>query len=73
MSFQPKQKPVVQQAGIIDAIVIDDQRTGHGAEVDQMVPVTVVSGQTRCFQCEHCSDLAGTDRSQQPSEAGTFD
>jgi len=45
-AFQPEQKPVVQQTGIVDAIVIDDQRSCHGTEIDQMVPVAVVPCQT---------------------------
>ena len=31
--------------------MIDDQCARHGAEVDQMVPVAVVPGQTRRFEC----------------------
>jgi hypothetical protein len=48
--FEAEQKPVVKQTGIIDAVVIDDQRIGHGAKVDQVVPVSVVSGQARSFE-----------------------
>jgi hypothetical protein len=50
-ALEAKQKTIVEQAGIIDAVVVDDQGAGHRAEIDQMVPVAVVAGQTRSFEC----------------------
>ena len=36
---EAEQEPVVEQIGIIDAVMINNQRGGHGAKVDQVVPV----------------------------------
>src|SRR5207245_5740970 len=43
-SLEAKQKPVVEQTGIINPVMIDDQRAGHGAKVDQVVPISIVPG-----------------------------
>jgi hypothetical protein len=34
------------------------------AEIDQMVPIAVVPGQTRCFKCQHRSNSSVANRSQ---------
>jgi hypothetical protein len=52
--------------------MVDDQRSGHRAEVDQMMPVTVVAGQPRSFQRKHGTDGARADCCQQPSETWAF-
>jgi len=56
-ALEAKQKPVVEQTGIIDAVMIDDQCAGHGAKVDRVVPVAVVPSQTRSFERLHHTHL----------------
>src|SRR5712692_3762011 len=52
--------------------MIDDQCAGHGAEVDQVVPVVIVPGQTRCFERQNSSHATRADSRQQTAKAGTL-
>ena len=71
-ALKPQQQPVVQMAGIVDAVVVDQQGIGQSAEIDQMVPVAVVPGQPRGFEREHGPGGTFADGRQQPGEAGAF-
>src|SRR6266702_4221659 len=72
MSFQPEQETIVKQAGIVDAIVVDDERASHGAEIDQMMPVSVVPGETRSLERQNRPNSSVTNCGQQPAESWTF-
>ena len=52
--------------------MIDDQRARHGAEIDQMMPVTVVPGQTRCLQRQHRAYAARANGIQQAAKSRTL-
>ena len=49
-ALQPKQEAIVDQARIVNAVRIDDQRPSEGAEVDQVVPIPAIAGQTGGFE-----------------------
>ena len=44
LALQSEQQPVIQKAGVIDPIRIDQNGPHHPAELDQVVPVTAVAG-----------------------------
>src|SRR2546426_3851331 len=43
--FQSEQQPVVELAGVVDAVLVEDQRLGERADLEQPVPVGVVAGE----------------------------
>ena len=51
--LEPEQEPVVELGRIVDAILVEDQRVGQGADLEQPVPVRRVARQPRHFQPEH--------------------
>lgn len=68
-ALEPEQQAVVQLTRIVDAVVIDQQRVGQSAEVDEMVPVAVVPRQPRGFEREHRPGGPIADGGQEPREA----
>ena len=68
-AFQAEQQPVVHQARVVDAVRIDDQRAGHRAEIDQMMPVPPVARQPRRLKAEHGANGAGADLGHETLEA----
>ena len=48
----PEQEPVVEGAGVIEAVFVADQRAGHAAQLQELVPVGGVAGQPGAFQAE---------------------
>ena len=57
-SFEAQQQSIVEQPWIVDAIVVNDQRLRHSAEIDPLVPIAIIAGQARSLQGEHGPDLA---------------
>jgi hypothetical protein len=49
-SLEPEQEPVIEVAGIVDAILIHDQRIAQRADLQESVPVAVVAGESRDLQ-----------------------
>ena len=43
--FQPEHQPVVEVGRVIEPVPIGDQRVGHGAQIEELVPVGVVAGE----------------------------
>ncbi len=60
---------IVHQARAVDAVVIDDERLGQCAEVDEVVPVAVVAGKPRGLHGEHGTGLPLADSRYDPVEA----
>ena len=48
-ALEAEQQPVVEQAGIVDAVRIEDDRVGQPAQLEELVPVAIVAGQARDF------------------------
>ena len=53
LAFHAEQEPVVEVAGVIEAVFVADQGAGHAAQLEELVPVGVVAGQPGAFQAEH--------------------
>ena len=71
--FEPEQQLIVEQVRLVNAVVIDDQRLGHGTEVYQMMPITVVAGQSRGVQREDRPDFALEHQIEQAQEPASLD
>ena len=48
----PEQEPVVEGAGVIEAVFVADQGAGHAAQLEELVPVGGVAGQPGAFQAQ---------------------
>ena len=53
---------------MVHAVGIADQSVGHTAQVEQLVPVGVVAGQTRDLQAEDEADVTESDLCGHASE-----
>ena len=67
--FEAEQQPVVELSGVIDAVFVQDQSVGQGADLEQPVPVRRVAGQAGDLQAEHHADLAHAHGGDQTLEA----
>ena len=45
LAFHAEQEPVVEVTRVVEAVFVADQRAGHPAELEELVPVGGVSGQ----------------------------
>ena len=68
-AFEAQQQPVVEIARVIQPVFVADQGVVQGADLQQLMPVGVVSGQARAFQPEHDPGFAEGDVGDQPLEA----
>src|SRR5206468_491388 len=53
LAFHAQQEPVVEVAGVVEAVLVADQGGGDPAQFQQLVPVGGVTGQPGAFQAEH--------------------
>jgi hypothetical protein len=51
--LEAQQQPVVEAAGVVEAVLIADQGAGQAAQLQELVPVGVVAGQPGALQAEH--------------------
>jgi len=67
--FQPEQEAIIQLAGVVDALAIDDERVGKAAEIEELVPVAIVAGEPRDIETDDGPGVPETDLGHQPLEA----
>jgi hypothetical protein len=53
LPFHPEHQAVVEGARVVEAVLVADQGAGHGADLQELVPVGVVAGQPGALQAEH--------------------
>ena len=53
LPFHAQHQAVVEGARVVEAVLVADQGAGHGADLEELVPVGVVAGQPGAFQAEH--------------------
>src|SRR5882724_6674842 len=58
--LQSKQQSVVKVAGVVDSVLIQNERVGEGADFQEPVPVGGIACQARNFQAEHDAGLPQT-------------
>ena len=44
-ALEAEEEPVVEVGGVVDAVLVEDQGVGEGAQLEQPVPVGVVAGE----------------------------
>lgn len=70
--LQSEQQAIVDEAWVVGAVRIDDQRAGKRAQVDEMMPVASVARQAGSLDAVDRRHVAGADHRHQPLEAGPF-
>ena len=68
-ALEPEQQPVVEVAGVIEPVLVADQRARQRADLEQPVPVGVVARQPRDLEPEHDPGPAQADLGDQLLEA----
>ena len=53
LPFHAQQQAVVEVPRVVEAVFVADQGAGHGADLQELMPVGVVAGQPGAFQAEH--------------------
>ena len=53
LPLHPRDQAVVKIPRVVEAVFVADQGAGHGADLQELMPVGVVAGQPGAFQAEH--------------------
>ena len=69
-SLEAEQQPVVEVRRVVDPVLVQDQRVGQRADLEQPVPVGRVARQPRDLQPQHDPGAAQPDLGHQPLKAG---
>ena len=64
-ALEAKQQTIIEGRWIVDALFIEDQCVGVGAQLQQLLPVDGVARQPRDLEPEHDADLAQPHRGDQ--------
>lgn len=68
-SFQTKHKAIVKVRRVVHPILVEDQRVGERANLQQAVPVGIVSGQAGDFETHHDAGAAHANIADQTLKA----
>jgi hypothetical protein len=67
--LQAEQQPVVDRRGVVETVLVADERVGEGAELEEAVPVGVVARQARALEAQHDACLVERDVGNEALEA----
>ena len=67
-ALHAQQQAIVEQRRVVDAVGIGDQRVSHSRQIQQPIPVGVVTGQPGALQRQHDPHLPQPDLSSQLGE-----
>ena len=68
-ALEAQQQPVVEVTGIVDAVLVEDERVGERADLEEPMPVGGAPREPRDFQAHGETDPPEADLSHQPLEA----
>ena len=60
-ALQSEHQPVVVVTCVIDPVAVGDERVGHGAKIQQLIPVGIAPCEAADLLAEHQANLAETD------------
>lgn len=55
-------RPLVEQARILVAVVVNHECNSHGAEIEQMMPIAIAPSHAPCFESWYRAHLAEANR-----------
>src|SRR5487761_1548435 len=70
LAFHAQQDAVVEDGRVIQAVFVEDERVGAGADLDELLPVGGVAGQPGAFQAQDDAGPAQGDLRDQVLEPG---
>src|SRR5580692_180836 len=70
-TLHSQKQTVIRTTRIVDAIEVDHARIDQAAQLQQMMPVPTIAGETGGVEAKHGADLAGAEPSDQLLEART--
>ena len=68
-ALEAEQEPVIKARRIVDAVFVEDQGVGKGADLQQTLPVSIVARQAGDFQTHHDPGASHADVADQTLEA----
>jgi len=68
-ALEAQQQPVVEVARVIEAVLVADEGLGHGADLEQPMPVGGAAREAADLETEHDAHLAHAHRGDQACEA----
>ena len=68
-ALEAEQEAIVEACRIVDAVFVEDEGVGKGANLQQALPVGIVARQTRDFQAHHDPRVAHADVAHQPPKS----
>lgn len=68
-ALHAQQQTIIRTTGIIDAVEINDTGIDETAQLEQMMPVPAVAGETGGIEAKHSADLAGAEPRDELLEA----
>lgn len=68
-ALETQQQAVVEVGRVVDTVLVEDERVGQGADLQQPVPVGRIASQPRHLQTEHDASVAEPDLGDQLLEA----
>ena len=72
-ALEPEEQPIVEVARVVDAVFIEDERIGEGADLEQAMPVGRVAGQAGDLEAHHQAGPAHAHFRDQMLEAFALD
>src|SRR3954447_7068493 len=69
-ALEAQQEAVVEKPRVVHAVVVGDEGSRQGADLEQVVPVPAGAREARDLEAEHQADVAEADLGDQPLEAG---
>jgi hypothetical protein len=68
-ALEAEQHAIVEVAGVIQSVLVADERVGQPADLQQPVPVCVVAGQSAALEAEYDTGPSHADVGHEPLEA----
>src|SRR5450756_1512637 len=68
-ALEPEEQAIVEVGGVVEAVLVEDQRACEGADLQEAVPVRRAAGKARDLEAEHHPDLAEAHGGDQLLEA----
>ena len=71
-ALQPQEQTIIDQVRIVDAVGIHQDRTDHPAQLNQMVPVATIAGQSRGLDTKYSAYFTSADFGHQALKSGAL-
>ena len=70
-TFHPQQEAIIEQRRVINPVRVADQSIGQTAQINETIPVSIVTCQARHLKAQNEPHVSESDLGGQPSETGS--